>query len=164
VLSRYCRAKIERRRRGGRTNGARRERADPAFERWRGAHARRRRFAGDRPARSALGGRAKTLGAEDIEAHVPLFKDYSPTAALLATAGAWDESKHLPVPAGSPDHQGGRFIHGEGGAVAECWQAVSDIGHNGGPPLGQPPEIPEEDPLAENLRKPLLSMREAPYP
>jgi hypothetical protein len=103
------------------------------------------------------------LGAEDIEA-IPLFKDYSPTAALLATAGAWDESKHLPVPAGSPDHQGGRFIHGEGGAVAECRQAVSGIGHNGGPPLGQPPEIPEEDPLAENLRKPLLSMREAPYP
>src|ERR1700730_10136235 len=52
----HRRAKIERRRRGGRATGARRERADPAFERWRGAHARRRRFAGDRPARSALGG------------------------------------------------------------------------------------------------------------
>jgi hypothetical protein len=50
--------KIDRRRRGGRATGAR---ADQAFERWRGAHARRRRFAGNRPARSALGGWAKSV-------------------------------------------------------------------------------------------------------
>ncbi len=102
--------------------------------------------------------------AEDIAAHLPLFEDYAAIAGLLAKAGAWDESKHPPVPAGSPDHQAGRFIHGEGGAVAECQQAVPGLGHNGGPPLGQPPEILEEDPLAENLRKPLVSVREAPYP
>jgi hypothetical protein len=47
--------------------------------------------------------------AEDIAAHLPLFKDYAPTAGLLAKAGAWDESKHPRWPGGSPDHQGGRF-------------------------------------------------------
>ena len=102
--------------------------------------------------------------AEDIAAHLPLFKDYAPAAGLLAKAGAWDESKHPRWAAGSPDHQGGRFNHGEGGAVAEGQQAVPGVGHNGGPPLGQPLEIPETDPLAENLRNPLLSLREAPYP
>ncbi|MGB6174908.1 MAG: hypothetical protein WBF43_00885 [Methylocella sp.] len=57
--------------------------------------------------------------AEDIEAHLPLFKDYAPAAGLLAKAGAWDESKHPRWPAGSEDHQGGRFQGGEGGAVGE---------------------------------------------
>jgi hypothetical protein len=47
--------------RGGRATGPRLERADAAFERWRGAHARRRQFARGWPARSTLGGRAKTL-------------------------------------------------------------------------------------------------------
>jgi hypothetical protein len=32
--------------------------------------------------------------AEDIAAHLPLFKDYARAAGLLAKAGAWDESKH----------------------------------------------------------------------
>ncbi len=40
--------------------------------------------------------------AEDIAAHLPLFKDYAPTAALLAKAGAWDESKHPHWHAGRP--------------------------------------------------------------
>lgn len=37
--------------------------------------------------------------AEDIAAHLPLFKDYAAGAGL---AGAWDESKHPRVPGGSP--------------------------------------------------------------
>jgi hypothetical protein len=41
--------------------------------------------------------------AQDIEAHLPLFKDYAPRAALLAKAGAWDESKDSRAPAGSPE-------------------------------------------------------------
>jgi hypothetical protein len=57
--------------------------------------------------------------AEDIAAHLPLFKDYAPAAGLLAKAGAWNESKHPRWPAGSEDHQGGRFNQGEGGAVGE---------------------------------------------
>ena len=90
--------------------------------------------------------------AEDIAAHLPLFKDYAPAAGLLAKAGAWDESKHPRWPAGSADHQGGRFNHGEGGAAAGGQPAAPGIGHNAGPPLGQPPEIPAVDPLTEQLR------------
>jgi hypothetical protein len=50
--------------------------------------------------------------AQDIEAHLPLFKDYASTAGLLAKAGAWDESKHPRVPAGS--REGGQFQSGGG--------------------------------------------------
>jgi hypothetical protein len=63
--------------------------------------------------------------AEDTAAHLPLFKEYAPAAGALAKAGAWDESKHPRWPAGSEDHQGGRFNHGEGGADA------SDRGQSG---------------------------------
>ncbi len=55
--------------------------------------------------------------ADDIAAHVPLFKDFAPAAGLLAKAGAWDESKHLRVPAGS--HEGGRFQGDESRTVGE---------------------------------------------
>ncbi|HEV7911754.1 MAG TPA: hypothetical protein VGP28_11885 [Methylocella sp.] len=51
--------------------------------------------------------------AEDIAAHLPLFKDYAPAANLLAKAGAWDESKHPRAPAGS--REGGQFQSGGGG-------------------------------------------------
>jgi hypothetical protein len=88
--------------------------------------------------------------AEDIAAHLPLFKDYAPVAGLLAKAGAWDESKHPRVPAGS--REGGQFQSGQGGAGGEGQPAAPGIGHEGGPPLGQPPEIPEEDPGTEPLR------------
>jgi hypothetical protein len=90
--------------------------------------------------------------ATDIAAHLPLFKDNAPAAALLAKAGAWDESKHPRWPAGSPDRQGGRFNQGEGGAAAGGQPAAPGIGHSAGPLLGQPPEIPKEDPGTEPLR------------
>ena len=80
--------------------------------------------------------------AQVIPAHLPLFKDYAPVAGLLAKAGAWDESKHPRWPAGSPDHQGGRFNHGEGGAVSEGRSVSSDNGGSGELPL----EIPKERP------------------
>ncbi len=86
--------------------------------------------------------------AEDIAAHLPLFKDYAPVAGLLAKAGAWDESKHPRVPAGS--REGGQFQSGGGGDGAN--PAAPGIGHNAGPPLESPPEIPEEDPGTEPLR------------
>ncbi len=74
--------------------------------------------------------------AEDIAAHVPLFKDFAPTARLLAKAGGWDESQHPRVPAGS--REGGQFTSGGG---------------DGGSPSAQgPPKIPEEDPGTEPLR------------
>jgi hypothetical protein len=54
--------------------------------------------------------------AEDIAAHLPFFKDYAVTAGLLAKAGAWDESKHPRVPAGS--REGGQFQSaGAGGSL-----------------------------------------------
>jgi hypothetical protein len=40
--------------------------------------------------------------ADDIAAHLPLFKEYAPAARLLVKAGGWDESKHPRLPAGSP--------------------------------------------------------------
>jgi hypothetical protein len=86
--------------------------------------------------------------AEDIVAHLPLFKDYAPVARLLAKAGAWDESKHPRVPAGS--REGGQFQ--SGGAGGEGQAAAPGIGHNAGPPLEPPPEIPKRDPLTEKLR------------
>jgi hypothetical protein len=45
--------------------------------------------------------------AEDIAAHLPLFKDFAPVARLLAKAGGWDESKHPRWPAGSGDRHVG---------------------------------------------------------
>ncbi|MGH6795331.1 MAG: hypothetical protein ACREDD_06085 [Methylocella sp.] len=64
--------------------------------------------------------------AEDIAAHLPLFKDYAAGAELLAKADAWDESKHPRWPAGSPDHQGGRFNFGVGGPAADGRSAATE--------------------------------------
>jgi hypothetical protein len=95
---------VERRRRGGRATGARRERADPAFGRWRGAHARRRESVWDRPARSALGGRAiiqenhifDSLVPSNTPAHTTLLCDWrgclprhTVIASLLAMWGGY---------------------------------------------------------------------------
>ncbi|MGH6869844.1 MAG: hypothetical protein ACREDA_13440, partial [Methylocella sp.] len=88
--------------------------------------------------------------AEDIAAHLPLFKDFAPAAGVLAKAGAWDESKHPRVPAGS--REGGQFQSGQGGAGSEGQPAAPGIGHNAGPPLREPPQIPPVEPLAEPLR------------
>jgi len=85
-----------------------------------------------------------------------LFKDHARAAGLLAKAGGWDESKHPRVPAGSPG--GGQFQGGRGGGgsegrgVVEGRSAASGIGHNGGPPLGPPPEIPPVPPAETKLR------------
>jgi hypothetical protein len=67
--------------------------------------------------------------ADDIAAHVALFRDYAPAAGLLAKAGGWDESKHPRVPAGSPG--GGQFQGGQDGGVGEGRSAVSGDGGNG---------------------------------
>ncbi|MGH6868892.1 MAG: hypothetical protein ACREDA_08500, partial [Methylocella sp.] len=80
--------------------------------------------------------------AEDIAALLPLFKDHAPAAELLAKLRAFDESKHPRWPAGSEDHQGGRFNYGEGGPVTEGRSVASDNGGEGEPP----PEIPKERP------------------
>ncbi|MGH6845665.1 MAG: hypothetical protein ACRECU_13330 [Methylocella sp.] len=97
--------------------------------------------------------------AGDIDAHLPLFKDYAPAAELLAKAGGWDESKHPRWPAGSGDHQGGRFQSAGGGAsasndgvTAEGRSAAKKPIEQGSASLGGPPEIPKFDPLAEKLR------------
>ncbi|MGH6838389.1 MAG: hypothetical protein ACREDT_06250 [Methylocella sp.] len=88
--------------------------------------------------------------AEVIGAHLPYFKGYAPVAGLLAKAGAWDESKHPRVPAGS--REGGQFQSGQGGAGSEGQPAAPGIGHNAGPPLQEPPQIPPVEPLTEPLR------------
>jgi hypothetical protein len=92
--------------------------------------------------------------AEDIAAHLPLFKDYAAGAGL---AGAWDESKHPRVPGGSPE--GGRFQSGGGGAdtgnggpIVEGRSAAKKPSEHGSPPLGGPPEIPKDEPPTKQLR------------
>ena len=94
--------------------------------------------------------------ADDIAAHLPLFKDYTARAGLLAKAGAWDESKHPRVPAGS--HEGGRFQSGEGGADAgngsptvEGRSAAEKPSEHGSPPLDGPPEIPKDEPPTKQM-------------
>ncbi|WP_297299252.1 hypothetical protein [uncultured Methylovirgula sp.] len=83
----------------------------------------------------------------------------------LVKAGPWDESKHRRWPAGAPNSQGGRFAptDSSGGAPSSS-EPPTDvppltvyartrpaIGHNQGPPLDEPPEIPQE-PLSGSAR------------
>jgi hypothetical protein len=77
--------------------------------------------------------------AEDIEALLPLFKDHAPAAGLLAKAGAWDESKHPRVRAGS--REGGQFQSGGAGG--------------GG---NQAPQVPPVEPLTEKLRNAFVKL------
>lgn len=83
----------------------------------------------------------------------------------LVKAGPWDESKHRRWPAGAPDSQGGRFapVDSSGGAPSPSEPPPDvppltvyahkrpTIGHNQGPPLDEPPEIPQE-PLSGSAR------------
>ena len=83
----------------------------------------------------------------------------------LVKAGPWDESKHPRWPAGAPDSQGGRFASsGSSEGVPSPGEPPPDvppltvyahkkptIGHNQGPPLDEPPEIPQE-PLSGSAR------------
>jgi len=95
--------------------------------------------------------------ADDIAVHLPFFKDFAPAAGLLAKAGAWDESKHPRVPAGSSE--GGRFQSGGGGAdtgngdsIVEGRSAARKPSEHGSLPLGRPPEIPKDEPPTNQLR------------
>ncbi len=88
-------------------------------------------------------GEPRPWRADDIAAHVPLFKQHARAALLLVKAGGWDESKHPRVPAGSPG--GGQLQGAQGGGVREGRSVSPGIGHNGGPPL-EPPEVPEKEP------------------
>ncbi|MGH6838395.1 MAG: toxin glutamine deamidase domain-containing protein [Methylocella sp.] len=81
---------------------------------------------------------------EVIDAHLPFFKQYAPAVDLLAKAGAWDESKHPRWPAGSADHQGGRFNDGEGGG--EDGSAATETTPPLPPPRPSPPLPPPRPP------------------
>jgi len=83
----------------------------------------------------------------------------------LVKAGPWDESKHPRWPVGAPNSQGGRFAPTDspGGAPSPSEPPPDvppltvyahkrpTIGHNQGPPLEEPPEIPQE-PLSGSAR------------
>ncbi len=95
--------------------------------------------------------------ADDIAAHLPFFKDFAVAAGLLAKAGAWDESKHPRVPAGSSE--GGRFQSsgggedtGNGDSIVEGRSAARKPSEHGSLPLGRPPEIPMDEPPTNQLR------------
>jgi hypothetical protein len=105
----------------------------------------------------------------DIAIHLPLFKRHIEAARLLAKAGPWDSSKHPRWPAGAPESQGGRFA--PAGSSGSWVASLPDtdkpptelpqievpavpppgIGHNQGPPLEEPPEIPPT-PLSDSAR------------
>ena len=65
--------------------------------------------------------------AEDIEAQLPLFKDYAAGAGLLAKAGAWDEAKHPRWPGGAGDHRVGASTMAKAGLMSN---AIAPIGRN----------------------------------
>ena len=149
ALSRHRRAKIDRRRRGGRAKGARRERADPAFERWRGAHARRCRFARDPPARSALGGGAEAVARGRHRGASAFVQGLCASGGLAREGGGF---RRIETSALCPrdSAKGGQFQSGGGGSGGSL--AAPGIGHDAGAPLDEPPEIPPVDPLTEQLR------------
>jgi hypothetical protein len=67
---------------------------------------------------------------------------------------AWDESKHPRWPKSAPNSQGGRFSPKDVGAASPPSRVSvpPGIGHNGGPPLEDPPDIPSEKPPLSRLR------------
>lgn len=90
----------------------------------------------------------------------------------LVKGGPWDSSKHPRWPAGAPDSQGGRFAPSDssGGApppdgpppgvpplVVTSRKPPPGIGHNQGPPLEEPPEIPQE-PLSGGARTTFIKL------
>jgi hypothetical protein len=79
------------------------------------------------------------------------------TAEWLVKAGPWDPSKHPRWPKGAPERQGGRFSPSDPGDAEPPASGAPTgrpltvysrkrpgIGHNQGPPLEEPPEIPDE--------------------
>ena len=66
----------------------------------------------------------------------------------------WDQAKHPRWPKSAPNSQGGRFSPKDVGAASPPSRVSirPGIGHNGGPPLEEPPDIPPEKPPLSRLR------------
>ena len=101
--------------------------------------------------------------AQFIDVQLPLFGLFVETADLLMKIGSFDPLKHPRWGAGTPDSQGGRFqpVNAGGGPdeappltvrVGQHPPPAPGIGHNQGPPLDAPPEIPPEEPPTARLR------------
>jgi hypothetical protein len=74
----------------------------------------------------------------------------------------WDESKHPRWPKDDPDNRGGRFSpKGSAAGASNLTPAPQEpsspgIGHNGGPPLDEPPDIPPEEPQISGVRTAII--------
>jgi len=99
----------------------------------------------------SVGTRSLPWGVGNLAADLRLFDAFAGCAAALEKI--WDDSKHPRWPRGDPDSRGGRFSPSDGEvAASSARQPPPGIGHNGGPPLDEPPEIPETAPSTAKLR------------
>jgi hypothetical protein len=95
-------------------------------------------------------------GASDASLQALLLARYC-VSDHLVKAGPWDESKHPRWPKGAPESQGGQFAPSDsngappstngsptGRPLTVYSRKRPTTGHNQGPPLEEPPEIPPE--------------------
>jgi hypothetical protein len=102
-----------------------------------------------------VGTRSLPWGLGNLGAQLSLFDTFSKAAFELEKE--WDEGKHPRWPSGSTEGVPGRFRPTNGGAGQTTDnQGRPGIGHNGGPPLDDPPEIPEERPSTGKLRNAII--------
>lgn len=118
-----------------------------------------------------IGTRSAPWGAVGVASDLLRFDGFAGSAARLEKA--WDSSKHPRWPPGTDGGQGGRFspvgaipAAGSSRAAPELPQHEllspesqnPGIGHNGGPPLEDPPEIPLEEPSTTELRNKIIKV------
>jgi hypothetical protein len=100
------------------------------------------------PLAMAVGRRSLPWGTGNHSAHLALFRRFGGAASQFEK-GDPDQPRW---PKGAPDGQGGEYAPsdaGSGATEATTETSPGGIGHNGGPPLDDLPEIPEDEPPAK---------------
>jgi hypothetical protein len=108
------------------------------------------------PLDMAVGTKSLPWGATNHFTHLALFRRFGGAAFAFEKGGNPNQPRW---PGGSPDSQGGRYAPANAGTDSTNGAAESaqpGIGHNGGPPLDDPPEVPEEKPLTAQLRNAII--------
>jgi hypothetical protein len=102
---------------------------------------------GTAPPSLPVGTKSLPWGNGNHVSYVELFCRFGGAAAALEKD--WDPDKHPRWPKETPDRQGGRFAPSNTPSAPTVTPVNAQevgIGHNGGPPLEDMPEIPEEAP------------------
>jgi hypothetical protein len=109
------------------------------------------------------GWKSAPWGIGDLEADVRLFDVFAGAAAELDKVYNKDQPRW---PKGDPESRGGRFSPADATSTLSAPNANKSppdrgtsrrgIGHNGGPPLDDPPEIPMEEPPTAQLRNAII--------